>query len=280
MTGIIFLRIALFIYFLSAAGFVVHVARQNKTASLAANYLIIIGFALQSVSLLIRTIDLGQVPILNMAEALSFFGWAIAGAYLLINWKFRLAILGAFASPLTFFLVLAGILMIKSDPNISPIYQSWWLTLHLGTVFGGYGFFGLAFLAALLYLLQEDQIKAKRTGAIYRRLPSLNVLDNMNYYCLTIGFPLMTLGIITGAVLAQVAFGTYWRWDPKEVWTLIIWLVYAGLLHQRLTVGWRGRRAAIMSIIGFTLICFTFIGVSIFLPGYHSFESLERFQMQ
>ncbi|MEW5725461.1 MAG: cytochrome c biogenesis protein CcsA, partial [Thermodesulfobacteriota bacterium] len=209
--------------------------------------------------------------------------WAVAGVYLLLLWKFRLPVLGAFASPLALLLVVLGYFLAPGGGEVGPVYDSpglnLLLTAHLGSVFAGYGFFGLAFVAGIMYLLQERQIKSKRPGAIFHRLPSLHVLDHMNHYCLTLGFPLMTLGLITGSALAQLTLGTYWRWDPKEVWSLVLWLVYAALLHQRLTVGWRGRRAALMALAGFAVLCFTFLGVSLLLPGYHSFESLRLLRM-
>ena len=135
--------------------------------------------------------------------------------------------------------------------------------------------FAITFVAAIMYLIQENQIKQKKRGSFYSRLPSLETLDSLNYYSLILGFPFLTLGMITGAIYAQQALGSYWRWDPKEVWSLITWLAYAILLHERLVVGWRGRKAAIMSIICFLILIFTFLGGSLWLSEYHSFSSLE-----
>jgi len=270
--------LALGLYGLSLAGFLVFLVRRNQKAGLTAHRLIGLGFLFQSLSWLIRTIGLGQLPVLNLGEALGFFGWCLVGVYLILYRRFRLLVLGAFLSPLAVAAVLAGLIFPGKPLIVGPVYRSLWLTFHLGAVFAGYGFFALAFVIGVMYLIQERQIKSRRPGPVYHRLPSLNVLDQINYYCLAVGFPLMTLGIVSGALYAQAALGRYWRWDPKEVWSLILWLVYAALLHQRLTVGWRGRRAAVMSIIGFSILCFTFLGVSLLLPGYHSFESLQRLQ--
>ena len=280
MTHMLIERLALAMYVLCAAGFLVFIIRKNKRAAQYANILIGVGFAIQTLYLAARTFQIGQLPVLNMAGAFCFFGWAVVGVYLILFWKFRLHIPGVFTSPLVVLLVLMGTWFGSSDLPLSPAFRSPWLALHLAFAFGGYGFFGQAFLAGIMYLIQEEQIKTRKAGWFYHRLPSLNVLDNFNYFCLTLGFPLMTLGIITGAVNGQVSLGTYWRWDPKEVWSLVMWLFYAALLHQRLTVGWRGRRAAIMAIIGFTVLCFTFLGVSLLLPGYHSFDGLRQLQAQ
>ena len=123
-----------------------------------------------------------------------------------------------------------------------------------------------------MYLLQERMLKSKKFSGLFYRLPSLDTLDSMNYKCLTFGFPLMTMGIISGAIWANSAWGGYWRWDPKETWALITWFLYAALLHGRLTIGWRGRRAAIFAIIGFCFLLFSFFGVNLFLSAEHSFN--------
>ena len=143
------------------------------------------------------------------------------------------------------------------------------------TIFLGDGIFAIAFLAAIMYLIQERQIKKKTRGTFYSRLPSLETLDSINHYSLIYGFPFLTFGMISGAIYAQSVLGSYWQWDPKEVWSLITWVFYAVLLHERLTVGWRGRRAAWMSIICFCILLFTFIGGSVWLSDYHSFKNLE-----
>ena len=271
-------RLSTFCYFLGAAGFMVFVVRQNKKAAGGALYAFTAGFLIQTLNLALAAIEQGQIPVLNLTQSLAFFGWTLAGAFLILNWKFKLPVLGAFAAPICLVLSFQAAVTPDQLPLTAPVYKSVWLTMHLATVFMGYAFFGLACLIGIMYLAQEKQIKRKKTGNVFKRLPSLNLLDNLNYYCLTLGFPLMTAGMFTGAFLSQIAFGMYWRWDPKEVWSLAVWLVYAVLLHQRLTVGWRGRRAAIMAIAGFAAVCFTFVGVNLLFPSYHSFESLQRLQ--
>ena len=131
-----------------------------------------------------------------------------------------------------------------------PALQSRWLYVHTTLAFLGDAFFVIAFAGGVLYLVQERQLKRRHPGAFYHRLPSLDLLDRVNYRSLTIGFPLLTLGIITGAIWAENAWGSYWQWDPKETWSLITWFIYAALVHARLTVGWRGRKAAWLSIVG------------------------------
>jgi cytochrome c-type biogenesis protein CcsB len=127
----------------------------------------------------------------------------------------------------------------------------------------------LACGVGILYLLQERAIKIKNPGFFFKRLPSLERLDTTGYACIVVGFSLLTIGLITGSVYAKAVWGRFWSWDPKEVWSAITWLFYAALLHERLAVGWRGRRAAIMAIIGFLVLLFTFFGVNFLLTGHH-----------
>jgi cytochrome c-type biogenesis protein CcsB len=126
-----------------------------------------------------------------------------------------------------------------------------------------------------MYLIQENQIKKKNWGQFFYRLPPLQALDNLNYFSLRAGFFLLTTGIITGSIWAEYAWGSYWNWDPKETWALITWLIYAALLHGRLTLGWRGRRAAFFSLIGFGMVLFTFLGVNFLFSGLHSYQSFS-----
>ena len=153
--------------------------------------------------------------------------------------------------------------------------QNVWLTVHIVFIFAGNGVFAIAFLAGIMYLIQERQIKSKQLGLLYHRLPALEILDALNYNSLILGFPLLTLGMLSGSIFAQYTLGTFWRWDPKEVWSLITWLLYAALLHGRLVSGWRGRRSAMISIIGFLVLIFSFLGVNFLVKGYHSFSAFE-----
>jgi cytochrome c-type biogenesis protein CcsB len=129
----------------------------------------------------------------------------------------------------------------------------------------------MAFGIGIMYLLQEHYVKSKHLGGLFQRLPSLQILDEINYRLITIGFPLLTLAIISGALWAESAWGSYWRWDPKEVWSLITWFIYALVLHVRLIRGWRGKRAAILAILGFLVVLFTFFGVNFILKSKHVF---------
>ncbi len=267
-------RLALALVLLATGGFIVYIIKQQKPVYQWSYRILVAGFACHTLYFAYQYYSMGVAPVLNLKSALSFFAWAIIGSYLILHLKFRLMVLGSFIAPFGAFLMVISTTIPGTEVTIQPMFRSLWLTIHVGTIFVGNGIFAVAFMAAIMYLIQEHQIKKKQFGSFFSRLPSLQTLDTINHYTLIYGFPFLTLGMITGAIYAQYALGSYWRWDPKEVWSLITWLLYATLLHERLTVGWRGRKAAVMSIIAFLVLIFTFVGASLWLSDYHSFESL------
>ncbi|MEE9612889.1 MAG: c-type cytochrome biogenesis protein CcsB [Desulfatiglandales bacterium] len=267
--------LALFLILLATGGFIVFIIKQQKPIFTWSNRIFLAGFIFHTLFLAEQYYTVGTAPVIGLKSALSFFSWTIIGAYLLFQLRFRLMVLGSFVAPLAASLMIISSTLPSIEITVQPIFRSLWLTVHVGTIFVGDGIFALTFLAAIMYLIQEHQIKRKRLGSFYSRLPSLETLDSINHYSLMCGFPFLTIGTITGAIYAQNALGSYWQWDPKEVWSLITWLFYAALLHQRVTVGWRGRKAALMSILCFLILIFTFIGASLWLSDYHSFSSLE-----
>jgi cytochrome c-type biogenesis protein CcsB len=271
---ILLFRLALVLILLATGGFIVYIIKQNQSVYKWSYRLLFGGFLCHTLSIALQYYMLGVAPVLTMKAALSFFSWTIVGVYLVFHLKFRLMVLGSFIAPLAACLMIISSTIPGADVHIKPIFRSVWLSIHVGTIFVGNGLFAMTFVAAIMYLLQEYHIKKKKLGSLYSRLPSLEALDSINYYALIYGFPFLTIGMITGAIYAQYALGTYWQWDPKEVWSLITWLFYAALLHERLAVGWRGRRAAIMAIVAFLILIFSFVGASVWLSDYHSFRSL------
>jgi cytochrome c-type biogenesis protein CcsB len=247
---------------------------KEREARLGRMFLFI-GAILHGVGFLARYFDAGYTPVTSLFESLSFYALAIVAAFLVAEIRYGLRVLGAFVAPIAFAFNFAAAFLPAEVRKLPPQLDSNWLPVHVVLLFVGNAAFTVAFGAGIMYLLQEKEVKRKKLGALFRRLPSLDVLDEINYRCLTIGFPLLTLGIITGSIWAQTAWGSYWTWDPKETWSLITWLLYAALLHARLTVGWRGRKAAILAIVGFGAILFTFLGVNLLLPGLHSYSSLS-----
>ena len=256
-------------YLLSTIGYLIYLFLQKDFLQKTGFYLLATGFLFHTVEMGYRFVESGHFPVSNLHETLSLAGWTIAGVFLLFQDRYRLKILGIYAAPLITFVMVIAARLPNVPSETHTILNNLWLIVHVVAIFIGEASLALACGAGLLYLLQENAIKSKQRGFFFKRLPSLELLDNTGYACIVTGFAMLTFGLITGLIYAKSVWGRFWSWDPKEVWSGITWILYAVLLHQRLTVGWRGRRAAIMAIIGFAIILFTFLGVNFLLKGHH-----------
>ena len=261
--------VATILYMLSGAGYFAYLFLQKAVFQRAAMGLLLAAFVLHTLYLVVIGIRAGHFPVNNLHETLSFTGWAIAAAFLGITIKYRLKVLGIYAVPLIALAMIAAYQMPQPQAQNPQLLKSWWLAAHIVTIFLGNAAFALACGLGILYLFQERTIKHKTRGFFFSRLPSLDLLDTTGYACIVVGFSMVTVGLVTGIIYARVVWGRFWSWDPKEVWSVITWLFYAALLHERLAVGWRGRRAAIMAIVGFGVLLFTFFGVNFLLKGHH-----------
>jgi cytochrome c-type biogenesis protein CcsB len=260
------------LYFAATVAYLIYLIKPQQALGTAARWIISTGFLVHCAFTFDRYLEAGHTPITNLHESFSFFSLAIVGIFIAFDRRYKLVVLGSFVTPLALVLMGVSTLFPATIVPLNPALKSKWLFVHTTMAFLGYAMFGIAFGAAIMYLIQAHMLKNRKLGAMFQRLPSLDTLDDINYRCLTFGFPLLTFAIIAGAIWAETAWGTYWSWDPKETWSLITWFVYAALLHGRLTTGWRGRRAAILSIVGFFILLFTFVGVNLLLPGLHSYK--------
>jgi cytochrome c-type biogenesis protein CcsB len=270
-------NISMAIYLISFLGYLVFTASRNKSVGKSTSLLLVTGLVFHSLGLVLRWREThqtgyGYVPLSNMYESLIFFSWTIVLVYLILEWKYKQKIIGVFVTPFAFLAIALTSIVPGIDAKITPLVpalQSNWLTIHVTTCFFGYAAFAVSFGISILYLMRERRKAVKDNR--WEWLPDASVLDEINYKSIVIGFPMLTLGIVTGAAWANYAWGSYWSWDPKETWSLITWFVYAAFLHARLTRDWRGRKAAILSIVGFVAVLFTYFGVNYLISGLHSY---------
>ena len=222
------------------------------------------GVTLQTVYIVMRWVEAGRAPFSNMFESLVLFGWAVVVVHLVVRLRLNVPVLGA-AAALMAVLVLAYASAFESEIKpLMPALQSNWLSVHVFTCFLGYAGFAISFLSALSYLV------AVRVGE--RVSPrTRDTLEEVTSRTISFGFLFLTIGIITGAVWANSAWGTYWSWDPKETWSLITWFIYAVYLHCRYMRGWSGTPAAWIAVAGFASVVFTYVGVNFLLSGLHSY---------
>jgi cytochrome c-type biogenesis protein CcsB len=214
---------------------------------------------------------IGHAPLSNLYESLIFFAMTIALIHLYISFRYKIRFIGVVASPIPF-LAMAYASLPKVNDTIQPLIpalQSNWLITHVMSCFVGYSAFAIAFGISIMFLIKPSDEGVQK--GIASRFPDFDILDDLTHQMVMFGFLFLSIGIITGAVWANQAWGRYWGWDPKETWSLITWLIYATLLHARLMRGWQGKKIAILSCIGFFAVIFTYFGVNL-LPGLHSYQ--------
>ena len=264
---LILLKAALLFYLLGTVAFLLPFLSRRALPRWLGPGLLLAAFSCHAGAILSRSVTAGYIAVTNFYEALSFFACLTAGLCLLVQLRTPVVLLGAVVSPIVFLLTLTTFVFYANVQTLPPSLHSPWLPIHVTLAFLGYAVFGVAFSASFLYLVQEKQLKTKKARLLFRRLPSLETLDDLNYRSLSWGFPLLTLGILSGAVWAQYAWGQFWLWEPRLVLSVLTWVLYALLLYYR-TAGWQGRRAAALTIICFAVLLVSFLGVRL-LPGRH-----------
>jgi cytochrome c-type biogenesis protein CcsB len=230
--------------------------------------LVYLALAFLTASLIFRTIATGHGPFANMYEFSIAFAWGTLAMYAYFERRYRQRVLGLIALPVALAMLLyATTIPATIDPLVPALQNNLLLSVHVAVAIVAYGTFSVAFAAAILYLVQGENGR--------RGLPSRELLDEISYKAVVIGFPFLTLTIVLGAVWAEVAWGTYWSWDPKETASLVTWLIYGSYLHARVVRGWRGERAAWLLLLGFAATLFTYFG-NLFFGGLHSYSGLNN----
>jgi len=252
---------AFVLYALTALLYLAAMFSKKGAGSKPGLILAVAGLAVHSAALVVRTLVSGHAPFTSMYESLSFLAWAVVVVFIFVDRRFRLPRVGAYLM-----LIAVGLVALASSPlmpkeaaPLVPALQSYWLWLHVSVTLLGEAFFAVAFVSSLLYLAAGSEEKRE-------------MLDALSYRAVAVGFPLFTLGgLVFGMIWAYRAWGAYWSWDPKEVWSLITWLVFALYLHTRIVMGWKGKRSAVIAIVGFLAALFTYFGVNYLLSGLHSY---------
>ena len=248
--------------------------RTEKVARIA-TAMMILGFLLLVAGVVARGISAGRVPWGNMYEFSITGAMAFCGAYLVALRRYDLRWLGLLVS-IAVLLTLGTAVAVLYRPSapLVPALKSTWLIIHVSAAIISGGVFLLANAIAAAYLyLDAMESRGERT-AWAKRLPSLEVLDQLSYRLVAFVFPLWTFAVIAGAIWAESAWGRYWGWDPKETWAFITWVAYAAYLHARVTIGWRGRKAAWLCLFAGSTFLFNYVYVNIWGTGKHTYSGL------
>jgi cytochrome c-type biogenesis protein CcsB len=256
------------------------VAAGRSVSLNAAMVLLVVGFVAHAVSTVLRGLAASRVPWANMYEFAMTGTLLILSVYLIVLTRRDLRFLGTFVTGLV--LILLGVAVVQYRVEVAPLppsLQSYWLVIHVFVAALGTGFFALAFALSAVQLLQfrRESIAADAKAMRMRflaTLPDSVTLESMAYRLNIVGFIFWTFTLMAGAIWAERAWGRYWGWDTKEVWTFIIWVLYAGYIHARATRGWRGSRSAWLAIIGFSAVMFNFGVVNVFFKGLHTYSGL------
>jgi len=265
---------AFILYILAAVLYLFFLLLKKESAARNGYVLAAAGAVLHTLALILRVFVSGHAPFTNMYESLSFLAWASIAAYLVLERAFAIRKIGPFLLLLVIALMAlaSSPLMPKEAAPLVPALQSYWLWLHVSVTLIGEAFFAVGTLASLLYLAAERRERKGTARKGEKDEKASAHYDAVSYRVIAIGFPLFTLGgLVFGMVWAYKAWGSYWSWDPKEVWTLITWFIYGLYLHTRIVMGWKGRRSALIAVIAFLAALFTFFGVNYLLVGLHSY---------
>lgn len=273
------LSIVTFVYGLSALFYLAAWVFKQPLLGRPATFIAAAAVAGNAAGFVMRWIEsyqlgFGRIPLSNLYESLIVFSLATGLLYLVLEYRLQNRIVGAFAMPLAFLSIAYASLSPNVSDRIAPLLpalKSNWLIVHVFTYFIGYASLAVAFAVSIMYLLREKS--GAQPNFLVAPFPGIKVLDELNYQLVMFGFLFLSIGMISGAVWANSAWGRYWGWDPKETWSLITWLIYATLLHARLVRGWHGKRIAYLSILGFSAVLFTYLGVN-YLPGLHSYGAM------
>ncbi|MBN1307006.1 MAG: c-type cytochrome biogenesis protein CcsB [Chitinispirillaceae bacterium] len=253
---------------LSSAVHTVFLAANRKIIGTVAAATMGAAFLMLTAAIAVRTGKIGHLPVTNGFEFMTVFAWSAALFYLIFLLIYKLYAFGAFVAPVVFMLIVSASLLPK-EPNaqLVPALQSYWLQVHVTLAALGEAAFGVAFGANCMFFVK----KLISSGSFGSRLPSFDRLDLLSHKAIIIGYPLFTVGaLFAGAVWAEQAWGSFWSWDPKEVCSLIVWLIYTLYFHLRFLRGWRGGKTAIISVLGFIAAVLTFFA-NMFLGGLHAY---------
>ena len=260
---------ALAVYLVSAACYFTFIAAKKEKAAKIGLYVIMTGFALHTISIVVRGINAGRLPLSNQFEFATAFAWGIVLCFMIFVKVYSFNALGTVTAPLAFLVMGYAAMQSRDIHELMPALQSTWLAFHVSTAIIAYGSFGVSFGVAIIFLFRKKLISSAFSR---EHFPDETTLDTISYKAVSLGFLFLTLCIITGSIWAKRAWGSYWSWDPKETWSLITWIIYAIYLHLRFNKGWKGRKSALFAALGFLCVIFTYVGVNTLLVGLHSYK--------
>lgn len=258
-------------YLIAAIHSILAFVNKRRSLQRVAQWSMAAGFVLHTAALIADWVIDGHYPLFGLRETLSFLAWALVGGYALVLYRYRAQAVGAFMMPLICILTFVALLITRDSSTSAAAFSTTWLhPIHTTLLVFAYAAFFIVFMASVMYLLQERELKLKTFSAFFHRLPSLSTINEIATQSAAIGLTLLTLGLVAGMFWNWSLQGTMWRNDPKEIFAVLTWLLYFVLAVYRSTANWRGRRAAWLGVLGFVLVLCTFLAAPL-LGSYHVF---------
>src|SRR5215207_6039498 len=245
-------------YLIAAIHSILAFVNKRRSLQRVAQWSTAVGFALHTCALIADWVIDAHYPLFSLRETLSFLAWALVALYSVVLYRYRTQAIGAFTMPLISVLTFIALLIGSGSSDAPATFSATWLfPIHTTLLIFAYAAFFIVFMASVMYLLQERELKLKTFSAIFHRLPPLTTVNELATNAAIVGLTLLTLGIATGMFWSWDRYGRLWHNDPKEIFALLTWLVYFVLIIYRLTANWRGSRAAWLGVVGFALVLCT-----------------------
>ncbi len=261
---------ALVAYVVATVLFLGHLAAHRSPLAGYGLRALMVGTALHLIGKVMRAALVGTLPFTDGQEALSGLALVVAVLFIWAAFRYRVPVLGAFATPLVV-VTLAASLAFSNEAGVVPAaLRSLWFPVHLVLAITADACFSVAGVASAAFLLQEHRLKRKQLSGAFKLMPPMPVLEEMSHRFIMTGFLLLTLAIVAGSFFAKQMWGAYWSWDPKQCWTLVTWLLFAGILHARVTIGWRGRRAAWLVVVAVIAVIVSMVAFTEVFPTRHT----------
>jgi ABC-type transport system involved in cytochrome c biogenesis permease subunit len=253
--SIVILRVAALLYALGASGYVLYFARpRHKAAATFGFWALGTGFVVHAAAIGAGCAEFGGREFFGLRGGIVLLVWLLTGAYLLVHRIYRLPSLGAFVSPFALVLLVPALFGTPGHPEIAPeMVRHPAITIHIVSAVLGVALFAIAFGVGLMYLLQEREVKGKRFGVLFSRLPSLDALDQMGQRLVRLGFVVFSVALVAGTVTATSVWKSAWSWDPQQIVSVGVWVLYGAMVQLR-HAGWHGRRYAVMTLVGFVIV--------------------------
>lgn len=264
-------KIALTLCAACTAGYLCSLLVKRVKLAKISTWILAVAFGFITINLIFALINSSLMINPGSRDFLSLCAWSVCVVYLVLQLKTKTRVLGAFISPFILLFMIAASGQVSGKSLLPQNLQNWLTSLHLFCVIMGEALFIIASCAGLMFIMQNRLLKSRKLGGMSRLLPSLNDLDRINHICLLWGFPILSVGIIAGAIFAELSWRSGWLTDPKILWSFVGWIIYGFLLHQRLAIGWKGYRIAMTSGIAFILLLLSYYGVRICFSTLHNF---------